>query len=57
MTPKLAKKSAKPDAEKFYVAIQPLVSEMRTVKQGDRLPGSDPFVTANPESFYAPSSP
>ena len=58
MTPKLlAKKKPKPDPHKNYIAMQPLAGETRTVRMGDLLPGSDPFVVGNPESFFDEATP
>jgi hypothetical protein len=48
MTPKLATKSAnKPDPEHYYIALEPIAGEWRTVKQGERLRGDDPYVSGN----------
>jgi hypothetical protein len=57
MTPKLARKPDKPDPEKTYIALEPIAGETRTVKQGERLPGSDPFVIGNFRSFYDAETP
>jgi hypothetical protein len=53
MTSKLAKKKPdKPDPEHYYIALEPIAGEWRTVKQGERLRGDDPFVSGNPASFF-----
>jgi hypothetical protein len=46
-----------PDPEKLYVAVMPFATDTRTVAQGERLRGDDPFVTANPDAFYEEGTP
>jgi len=52
MTPKLArKKPDRPDPEKWYLAIDAIAGDLRTVAIGDRLKGDDPMVSGNFRSF------
>lgn len=51
MTSGLKRTRDKPDPEHWYIAIEPIAGETRTVKQGDRLSGSDPLVAGNRRSF------
>jgi hypothetical protein len=53
----ITKRKPKPDPKKKYVAMQPIAGETRTVKTGDVLPGSDPFVIGNYESFFDEATP
>jgi hypothetical protein len=57
MTSKLKKKPAGPDPAKMYVAIESIAGAERTVKMGEELPGSDPYVSGNPRSFIDASVP
>jgi hypothetical protein len=53
MTPTLKRKTAKPDPQKTYIALEPIAGQTRKVKQSDELRGDDPSSAAASVASFA----